>query len=459
MLTLTYEYNLQPSPEQVAIIEETLDVCRSVWNFALKERKDWCKSRKSPINACSIQSEYIMAPDEPFPNYHRQAKQLTEARKRIPRLNQAHSQVLQQTLRTLDRAWDDMKARGFGFPRFKNKYRMRSFVFPQLGKNPIIPPTPLNKGGASGGGIKLPKMGEVKWRLSRPIPEGFEVKQARVVKRASGYFVMLSLQLDIDVPSPLPHGHPRGLDLGYDKFVATSDGVEIKRPRFLKVLQRKLKLLQRRLRNKQKGSNNRHKLNQKIARLHQRISDTRKDWHFKLSHQLVRDAGMVFVEDINFVSWQRGMLSSHSADAGFGQFVNILQWVCWKTDTYFAKVDKDGTSQTCPNCGAHTGKKALDVRVHECHECGYTTTRDVAAAQAIRDRGAECTAACELEPSSSSVGGITAVGQTVAENVCGDGLAGSVGHDGLAKNLRSRNPALRSAGIPLLKTGARSAAV
>lgn len=223
--------------------------------------------------------------------------------------------------------------------------------------------------------------------MSRPIPDGFVSKQARIVRKASGYFVMLSLQLDADVPSPMPHGHPRGLDLGFDKFVATSDGEEIKRPRFLKTLQRKLKLLQRRLKSKQKGSNNRHKLNQKIARLHQRISDTRKDWHFKLAHHLCNGAGMLFAEDINFVSWQRGMLSKHSADAGFGQFVNILQWVCWKTDTYFAKVDKNGTSQTCPNCGTYTGKKNLHVRVHNCPSCGYTTTRDVAASQEIRNRG------------------------------------------------------------------------
>ncbi|MDJ0717353.1 MAG: transposase [Prochloraceae cyanobacterium] len=165
--------------------------------------------------------------------------------------------------------------------------------------------------------------------------------------KASGYFMMLSLQLDVDMPNPIPHGHPRGLDLGFDKFVSTSDGEEIKRPRFLRTLQSKLKLLQRRLRNKQKGSNNRHKLNRKIARLHQRISDTRKDWHFKLAHQLCDGAGMIFLEDINFVSWQRGMLSKQSADAGFGQFVNILEWVAQKTNTYFAKVNKDGTSQTC----------------------------------------------------------------------------------------------------------------
>ncbi len=121
--------------------------------------------------------------------------------------------------------------------------------------------------------------------------------------------------------------------------------------------------------------------------MHQRISDTRKDWHFKLAHHLCDDAGMLFVEDINFVGWQRGMLSKHSADAGFGQFVNILEWVCFRRDVYFAKVNKDRTSQTCPNCGALTGKKTLDIRVHHCHECGYTTTRDVAASQEIRNRG------------------------------------------------------------------------
>ena len=421
MLTLTYEYKLQPTSEQIEYIENTLNVCRCVWNFALGYRKDWCKSRKSTINACSIEREYIISVDEPFPNYHVQAQQVTEAKKNSDFLKSANAQVLQQTLRTLDRAWDDMKARGFGFPRFKNKYRMRSFVFPQLNKDPI-----------SVDSIKLPGLKSVKWRMSRPIPDGFVPKQARIVRKASGYFVMLSLQLNIDVPSPLPHGHPRGLDLGYDKFVATSDGKEIKRPRFLKTLQDKLKLLSRRLRNKQKDSKNRHKLNQKIARLHQRISDTRKDWHFKLSHQLCDGAGMIFIEDINFVSWQRGMLSKQSADAGFGQFANILKWVCWKTDTYFAKVNKDGTSQTCPNCGAHTGKKTLDVRTHHCEECNYTTTRDVAASQEVRNRG------------------LSALGHSVVQNVCGLDATGSIGNSILVGTGRGRKTNSRELESPTI---------
>jgi putative transposase len=107
--------------------------------------------------------------------------------------------------------------------------------------------------------IKLPQLGWVKFRKSREIPAGFEVKQARIVRRASGYFVMLSLQLDVNIPDVPFHGHPIGIDLGLDKFLATSDGQLVGRPRFLKQLHCELKLLQRRLRNKKKGSNNRHK--------------------------------------------------------------------------------------------------------------------------------------------------------------------------------------------------------
>lgn len=311
MLTLTYEFKLIPNNQQIEVMEHTLNVCRSVWNYALRERKDWLNSRKSPVNACSLVQEYIISADVPYPTYHNQAKALTEAKKTNEILKSVNAQVLQQVLRTLDRSFGDMQSKKLGFPRFKNRYRMRSYVYPQMLKDCV-----------QGNQIKLPQLGWVKFRKSREILDGFEIKQARIVRRASGYFVMLSMQLDVNIPNVPFHGHPLGIDLGLDKFIATSDGELVARPRFLNQLHRKLKLLQRRLRNKQKGSNNRHKLNQKIARLHQQISDTRKDWHFKLAHHLCDKAQSIFIiEDIDFRSWGRGMLCKHCLDAAFGQFV------------------------------------------------------------------------------------------------------------------------------------------
>ena len=108
-----------------------------------------------------------------------------------------HTHVLQQVLRQLEAAFVAMWARGHGFPRFKK--RMRSFVFPQLNLESV-----QRFEGADW--VNLPKIGLVKIHLSRPIPEGFEVKQIRVVKRASGYYAMLTLQCDVEVPQALLSG-------------------------------------------------------------------------------------------------------------------------------------------------------------------------------------------------------------------------------------------------------------
>lgn len=353
-----------------------LETCRKVYNYALAQRKAWINSRKCAINACSIRHEYIMSADEPKPNYARQCKSLAAAKKNIPELAQPHTHVLQQALRTLEASFVAMWERGHGFPRFKKPGRMRSVLFPQMGVNPL-----------KGNRLKLPKIGSVKMRLSRPIPNGFELKQVRIVKRASGWYAMLSMQCDVLVPSAMPHGHSLGIDLGILNFLATSDNETIARPKFFVDAQRQLKSLQKRASSKIKGSNNWRKAVAKVARFHEHISNTRKDFHLKTAHHLCNCSKMIFAvseavaslraSDLSWKAMSKGMLCQHTLDAGFGQFLNILEWVCQKRDVFFLKVDANGTSQTCPNCQTHTGKKELSQRIHEC-ECGYKTDRDVA---------------------------------------------------------------------------------
>ena len=81
------------------------------------------------------------------------------------------------------------------------------------------------------------------------------------------------------------------------------------------------------------------------------------------------------------------MFCKQSLDMGLGQFFEILEYVCSRTDTYFAKVDKDFTSQICSQCCTHTGKKELNVRVHYCPECLYTNDRDIVASEVVRNKG------------------------------------------------------------------------
>lgn len=393
MITVTYQYKLKPTKKQIKSFEQWLETCKKVWNFALKERKDWVNSRKSPINSCSLFAEYIIPADAPRPNYYSQAKRLTTAKKIYPELTIPHIHVLQQTLRQLEAAFVSMWERGHGFPRFKKK--MRSFVYPDVKDRAV-----------ERGRVKLPKIGWVRMRMSRQLPQGCILKQIRLVKKASGYFVMLCYQLDVHSPTHSFSGHPLGIDIGLSKYLATSDGELIARPRFFNRLHGKLKSLQRRLKNKHKGSNNWLRLNQKIARVYEKISDTRTDWQFKLAHHLCDQAGGIFVEDINFKAWAKGLFAKHTLEAAYGQFFNILSYVCWKRGVYFAKVDKDYTSQICPNCQTKTAKKDLSQRVHSCSTCGYTTNRDVAAAQVVCQRG------------------LVAVGQPVNEIASGGVLSG-----------------------------------
>ena len=105
MFNLTYEFKLKPTLAEVTIFEDWLEQCRRVYNWALAERKDWFKSRSCQLNACSIRPEYIIPAARPRPTYASQCKGLTQARATIPALNALQLQVLQQTLKRLERAF------------------------------------------------------------------------------------------------------------------------------------------------------------------------------------------------------------------------------------------------------------------------------------------------------------------------------------------------------------------
>jgi putative transposase len=319
-----------------------------------------------------------MSPDIPFPGYLEQKRQLTQWKKENPYLQRVHSQVTQDIVKRLHNTWEAFKAKGCGFPRFKKFGQYRSFLFPQFSENPI-----------TGWQIKLPKIGMVRINQHRSIPNGFVVKQVRVLSRARNtkWYVVVTIQADVSVPNPMPFGRGIGIDIGLEHFLTTSDGLTVEPARFFRDLQRWLKVLQRRVARKTKRSKNQDKALTKVARLHHKIGNSRKNFHFDVAHNLCDQADMVFVEDINFRMSAKGFLGKHMLDGGFSQFRDLLSWVCWKRGKYFAQVDHRYTNQICPNCGTNTGKKELDERTHFCPECKYSTTRDHAAAEVIMQRG------------------------------------------------------------------------
>jgi putative transposase len=397
MLTITHRYRIYPGTVQEQMFIEWMDICRNAYNYALREIKDWCDSRKCLVDKCSLEKEYILSPELKFPSEIQQLNNLPKAKKEFPRLSEVPSQVLQQAIKQLHVGWKYFQERRFGFPRFKKFGQFKSLLFPQFKENPV---TNLH--------IKLPKIGAIPINLHRPIPAGFVVKQVRITRKADRWYASISLQCDVSIPDPIAHGHPIGVDVGLEKFLATSDGTLVKPPKFFKQLQGKLKLLQRRLCRKKKRSKNYDKARIKVALLHHQIDNKRKDFHYKQAHVLCDTGDMIFMEDLDYHTSAKGMFGKHMLDAAFGQFRTIVKYVCSKRGKFFSEVDARGTSQECPECGGEVTKD-LSVRVHNCLHCGYKTDRDVAAGQNIRNRGIKL---------------ISTVGLTEIESACADDLPG-----------------------------------
>jgi putative transposase len=376
-MILNYSYRIYPDSKQIDLLNEWLETCRVSYNYALRELKDWIASRKCPIDRCSIESEYIMAADCPFPSYHQQQNNLPKAKKEFSRLASVPSQVLQVNIKKLHDAWDSFRKRGYGFPRFKKYGQMKSLLFPQFSTNPL-----------TGWQIQLPKLGKVPINLHRPIPSGFVIKQVRIVKKAVGWFAVVAIESDIALPSPIPSGHAIGVDVGLLSYIATSDRYTEPRPKFFKTAYSRLKVLQKRLSRKMKRGKNYEKARIKVAKQHNHIDFKRKDYQFKLAHKLCDGANTIFVEDCDYRIMAKGMLGKHTLDASFGQFRMILEYVGKKRDVFVGRVDHRGTSQTCPNCRTEV-RKGIGDRYHTCTECGYQEDRDIASAQEICNRGQE----------------------------------------------------------------------
>ncbi len=376
---MNYTYRIYPDVAQRKLMLSWLETCRRLYNRCLRDLKDWMNSRKCRVNCCSLEREYIVPADTPFPGYMEQKKQLTQWKKTDPYLKAVYSQSSQDVIKRLHNSWEAFKKRGHGFPRFKKYGQYNSFLYPQFVRHPI-----------RGRQIKLPMIGLVDINLHREIPNGFKVKGVRVVSKCRGtkWYAVITIQADVSVPEVSAYGYSIGVDVGLNDFLATSDGMRISRPRFFVDLQSQLKSLQRKAAKKQVMSKNREKAQIKVARLHHKINNTRKDFHLKVAHQLCDGADSIFVEDIDYRVMAKGFLGKHTLDASFGQFRELLKWVCWKRGKFFAVVNHRGTSKQCPSCGSEWDNN-LSIRWHKCKECGYENNRDVAAAEVICNRGIE----------------------------------------------------------------------
>lgn len=355
-----YRFRLFPNQAQGTALENTLTTCRHLYNSALNDRITTFKETGKGLS------------------YVEQANALA-ANKNDWQLK-VHSQVLQDTLKRLDKSFRrffDARKQGkrCGFPRFKPVQRYQSFCYPQSGF----------KVSDDGKHITLSKIGTLRIKCHRAI-EG-KVKTCTLVKDIDQWFAVLTVEENPSVEPVLQPESIIGVDVGISKFAVLSNGEVFENPRHLKRSEKRLATLQRRLSRKKKGSRNRHKQWLQVARCHRAIKRQRNDFLHKVSHQLASTHGTIVFEKLNIKGMMRNRkLAKHIADASWNRLIELTTYKAASAGGVVQTVNPRGTSQACSKCGCVV-KKDLSVRVHDCPHCGIVLDRDLNAALNIVTAG------------------------------------------------------------------------
>jgi putative transposase len=208
-----------------------------------------------------------------------------------------------------------------------------------------------------------------------------------ITRTPSGkYFVSIFTEQEIE---QLPTNNKAiGCDLGITDFVITSDNNKFKNNRYTKKYALKLKEAQQHLSRKQKGSNGFEKQKVKVAKIHEKIANSRLDTLHKVSYELVRDNGLIVIEDLNVKGMIKNRkLSKSIADASWGNFVNLLQYKCHWYGRELVKVNRFfPSSKTCNECGWINQDLNLSIREWTCNN-GHKLDRDLNAAKNILKEG------------------------------------------------------------------------
>jgi putative transposase len=348
-------------------------------NRQLGDRFDWWERNRSPINACPLITPLPELRDRP--NYYSQKKYLPDIKKQPVTVewsqetldfSRVPANTLQQVCKRADLAFErflagDSSGNRSGKPRFKSQSRYRSLVVEGAG---------LDVHSCSTGGkylyIKVPKIGLVKVRSHRHLPDGAILKQLQFIKKNDGWFVNLRLE-DPSVPVGSDDIIPTwdnslGMDavLHADDYLATSEGVKLPSIKALRKSQHKLTRISAKKNSRKRGSKARRKLAKREGKQHQKIARCRKDFHYKTAHKLVRTGKKVFFhENLNLKGLSRrnppkqdeagsyipngqaakSGLNKSWSDAAFGQFFTILGHIAAKAGAIVTAKNPAYTSQ------------------------------------------------------------------------------------------------------------------
>jgi len=355
----TYKFRLYPDEKGREKLDQTLELCRQIYNHFLKE---------------------LNGRDDVPPRTELQS-QLPNLKERWDELDSVHSKVLQMVLYRLYsnlRSLSERKKNGYkvGRLRFKGKGWFKTFTYNQSGFKIVKTENRLDV-------LKLSKIGEIPIRIHREVMG--KIKQITIKRAQSGKW-FACIQTDHEENRESGKGVV-GIDLNTENYLTDSDGNVVENPRFLEEKEEKLKKKHRNLSRKEKGSNNREKQRVKLGKAYEKLVNCRRDFIHKLTTAYVESYDTIILEDLNIDEMCEGSRYAKSnLSASWGLFKELLLYKAESAGVEVVLVDPKDTTQECNQCGSVVPKRIWN-REHKCPECGFETTRDHNSALNIKKQG------------------------------------------------------------------------
>ena len=219
----------------------------------------------------------------------------------------------------------------------------------------------------------------------------YDIADGRIVKKASGIYVNISVCLPKDGFNRVKTTKEVGLDFGIKDNITTSDGEKfncsVQESDYLKFLQKKLS-------KKQKGSKRYYRCLNQLQKEHEHLSNKKDDDSNKLISYLLKNYDVIYFQDEQISKWRKfnSNFAKNIQHSYLGRIKSKLKQL-QKVNRSFEISKWSPSTKFCSVCGSlNTGIKLSD-RIFKC-ECGYQFDRDVHAAKNVKLFGSTKRAEC-----------------------------------------------------------------